>query len=80
MDKELELDIKNIQRIKSQIEERSAALEKRLEAVRELEQRKESYDNLVGQSQEAYQKITENCHLLITGINDYCDNLQNKFL
>lgn len=37
MDKELELDLKNLQRVKSQIEERSQVLEKKLEQIRELE-------------------------------------------
>ena len=79
LSKELETDNRNLSRVKAEIAKRREMLEKKMAMIRNMEQKKDGYDDLVVQGEEALTKIAENSQRIMTSIDNYCDDNSNKF-
>lgn len=50
-----------------------------MEMIRGLEQRKNGYDDLVVQGEEALNKICDNSQRVVNSIEDYCDDISGRY-
>jgi hypothetical protein len=51
-----------------------------LDRIRALEEKKEGYEKILEKGEEAYHKITENSGKLVTCLNTFADDVDDRFL
>ena len=80
LQKELEIDRKNLAKVRQQLVTKEEKQRGLMDRVNALEERKEAYEAIISKGEEAYEKMVMNSGKLVTCIENYCKETTEKHL